>query len=79
MHMLIGKPVLAASLRRKFKLAVPECRDHVTTHEAFEDVLLPRDVEEWRTAVEAWEGDNTNPNPFEVKFDGESSCRFRDV
>lgn len=52
------------------KLAVPECGDHVTGHEALEDVLLPADVEIWRTDIEAWEKDNTKPNPFEPKCEG---------
>ncbi len=55
---------------RKIKLAIPECGDHVTGHEALEDVLIPTDVEMWRTDIEAWEEDNTKPNPFEPKCEG---------
>lgn len=64
---------------RKLKLAVPECRDHVTSHEMLEDVLVPDDVQIWRNDVEAWEADNTKPNPFEVRVDGKQIYRWIDV
>ncbi|KAG1850227.1 hypothetical protein DFJ58DRAFT_716845 [Suillus subalutaceus] len=55
------------SLSRKLKAAVPECDQHVCDFEDFDNALeheRPEQVVEWRLAVERWESDSSQENPF---------------
>ncbi|KAI0695073.1 hypothetical protein C8T65DRAFT_744181 [Cerioporus squamosus] len=58
---------LPSSLLGKIKKAVPE-RDSQVAAFAQYDQALPADSKaQWKSAVEAWESDNTQPNPFFIK------------
>ncbi|KAG2048340.1 hypothetical protein BDR06DRAFT_976099 [Suillus hirtellus] len=58
---------MGVSLSRKLKAAVPECDQHVCDFEDFNNALeheRPKQVAEWRLAVERWESDLSQENPF---------------
>lgn len=58
------------SLLRKIKSAIPERELHVRDFEDFDRTLSqerPNEVETWKSAVEIWEEDRSQPNPFEIK------------
>ncbi len=40
------------------------CAEQIESHHDFEKRLGPTVIEPWRTAVELWEADSSNPNPF---------------
>ncbi|KZP03688.1 hypothetical protein FIBSPDRAFT_915265 [Athelia psychrophila] len=51
-------------LLRKIKEAVEAHDEHIKEFYAFSDTVLAANVIEWTSAVEAWEMDNAQPNPF---------------
>lgn len=53
------------------KDAVPERGEHVWALQQFEGSLPSGHIPIWRTAVELWEADNSNINPFVVTVTGE--------
>ncbi|KAG1788040.1 uncharacterized protein HD556DRAFT_1434199 [Suillus plorans] len=58
---------MGVSLSRKLKAAVPERDQHVRDFEDFDNALQherPEQVAEWRLAVEKWESDSSQENPF---------------
>ncbi|OBZ74530.1 hypothetical protein A0H81_05788 [Grifola frondosa] len=55
-----------SSLLAKIKAAVPERNEHVAAFEEFTSSLPPQNVAEWTALVEAWEHDQSAPNPFEI-------------
>ena len=56
------------SLLTRISKAIPERARHAEAHEEFEKSLVRHgaDVPSWRTAVEAWEIDRRNPNPYKT-------------
>jgi hypothetical protein len=69
---------LGASLLRKLKVAVPERNNHVVDYELFSESLPASSVLEWTDAVEAWEKDNSETNPYVATVKSESDtdiCR----
>lgn len=56
--------VAAPTFLRKIKAAVPERANHVWAFEDLTANLKPESVAEFTVAVEAWEADRTQPNPF---------------
>ena len=47
-----------------------EMAEHTISHEQFEATLSEKNVEEWTLAIENWEKDTSQPNPFEVVASG---------
>jgi hypothetical protein len=45
-------------------MAVPERNDHVLEYEEYSDSLPAASILMWTDAVEAWEEDNSQVNPF---------------
>jgi hypothetical protein len=56
--------LIGTGLLRKLKNAVPEGTEHVWAYHEFTRSLLEDLVAEWRIAVEAWEKDQDEVNPF---------------
>lgn len=50
---------------KKIKVAVPKRTEHVCDYHEFERALPKESVTQWRKAVELWEADNTQVNPFQ--------------
>lgn len=67
MHMSSGPTLL-----RKVKDAVPEKSDQVWAFEQMTASLPPASVATWTSAVELWESDNTQVNPFVVTVKSKS-------
>ena len=59
---------LAVTFLRKVKEAVPAWDEHLLAFEEFNAALPAASTKEWTTCVEAWELDNTKPNPFHAKL-----------
>ncbi|KAG1884889.1 hypothetical protein F4604DRAFT_1878458 [Suillus subluteus] len=58
------------SLLHKIKSAIPERDLHVRDFKDFNHTLSqerPNEVKTWKSAVEIWEEDRSQPNPFEIK------------
>ncbi|KAG1722940.1 uncharacterized protein EDB91DRAFT_1240167 [Suillus paluster] len=58
------------SLLRKIKSAIPERDLHVCDFDDFNHTLSqerPNEVKTWKSAVEIWEEDRSQPNPFKIK------------
>ncbi|KAF7982027.1 hypothetical protein HWV62_30280 [Athelia sp. TMB] len=55
---------MAPTFLRKIKAAVPERADQVEIFEDLSDGLPPQSVAAFTVAVETWEKDKTQPNPF---------------
>ncbi|KAF8228024.1 hypothetical protein L208DRAFT_270288 [Tricholoma matsutake] len=53
---------------RKVKEAVPAWDEHLLAFEEFNAALPVVSTKEWTTCIEAWELDNTKPNPFHAKL-----------
>lgn len=51
---------------KKMQVAVPKRTEHVVAFHEFEQALPKAMTEQWTCAVELWEEDNTNPNPFQT-------------
>lgn len=51
---------------RKLKDAVPERADQVWSFDEMTASLPPASVAAWTSAIELWESDNTQVNPFVV-------------
>jgi hypothetical protein len=66
--------ILAVTFLRKVKEAVPARDQHLLAFEEFNMSLPEASVKEWSTCVEAWEDDNTKPNPFYAALS--SPCLF---
>lgn len=64
--------VAAPTFLRKIKTAVPERADHVWAFEELTANLQPESVAEFTVAVETWEADDTQPNPFVSLAEGRS-------
>ena len=59
-----------ASLLRKIIAAGREMAEHTIDHQQLENTLLPETLSEWTSAVECWEQDTSQPNPFAVTAAG---------
>ncbi|KAF4583702.1 hypothetical protein EYR40_002193 [Pleurotus pulmonarius] len=46
------------------KEAIPQCSTHVENHRELEAHMELATILEWRTLVEAWEADRSQPNPY---------------
>lgn len=71
--------LIAPTFLRKIKAAVPERAEQV---EIFEDLsinLPPQSVATWTVAVEAWEKDKVNTNPFVSVAEGAFAVPVRSV
>ena len=55
------------SLLRKIKEALPQRAEHVHNFNQLESVIDPSQLATWRAEIEAWETDNSKPNPFEPR------------
>ena len=55
---------IGASLLQKLKNAVPWCADTLVDFYEFTESLPAASVLQWTKAVEKWENDNTEVNPF---------------
>ncbi|KAF7980678.1 hypothetical protein HWV62_37111 [Athelia sp. TMB] len=55
---------MAPTFLRKIKTAVPERAEQVEIFEDLSAGLQPQSVATWTVAVEAWEKDKSQPNPF---------------
>ncbi|RDX44783.1 hypothetical protein OH76DRAFT_1538039 [Lentinus brumalis] len=63
-----GKVImLPGYLLNKIKKGVPERNDQVCAFRDYSESLPADVVAAWRTSVEAWEADRTQPNPFFIK------------
>ncbi|KAI0693247.1 hypothetical protein C8T65DRAFT_699285 [Cerioporus squamosus] len=63
-----GKVImLPGYLLNKIKKGVPERNTQVCAFRDYMESLPPDAVAEWRTAVESWEADRSQPNPFFIK------------
>ncbi|KAL1948929.1 hypothetical protein VTO73DRAFT_10735 [Trametes versicolor] len=58
---------MARSLLDKVKKAVPEANLQVAAFEDFNAALPQETTHNWQTAVERWEADRAQPNPFLMK------------
>ncbi|KJA23493.1 hypothetical protein HYPSUDRAFT_137710, partial [Hypholoma sublateritium FD-334 SS-4] len=61
---------LGASLLRKIMAAAREMAEHTIGHQQLESTISERNLTEWTAAVEAWEEDTSQPNPFAVNSTG---------
>lgn len=64
--------IAAPTFLRKIKTAVPDRADHVWAFEELTANLKPESVAEFTVAVEAWEADRKQPNPFVSLAEGNS-------
>jgi hypothetical protein len=64
--------ILGRSLMRKVVEAGECVGDFVLAHQAFEEALRPEDVAKWTNEMEAWEADQTKPNPFKLEVSSKS-------
>lgn len=46
------------------KEAIPQCSTHVENHRELEAHMDLATILQWRTVVEAWEADRSQPNPY---------------
>jgi hypothetical protein len=56
-------------LFRKLVAAIPQRDQHLTDFNDFNDTLVAERLEEvtqWKVAIEGWEADRSQMNPFEV-------------
>ncbi|KAG1787814.1 uncharacterized protein HD556DRAFT_1312409 [Suillus plorans] len=58
---------LGRTLKRKMEEAMKWKREHRAALWDLEATIQPALLDEWRSAIEIWEEDNTSPNPFESK------------
>ncbi|RPD56066.1 hypothetical protein L226DRAFT_546322 [Lentinus tigrinus ALCF2SS1-7] len=58
---------LPATLLKRIKKAVVERNEQVTAFDQFTSTLPSEAMSRWRQAVEAWEADRSQPNPFLLK------------
>lgn len=57
------------SLFRKLVAAIPQRDQHLIDFNDFNDTLVaerPEEVARWKQAIEGWEADRSQTNPFEV-------------
>ncbi|KAG1790350.1 uncharacterized protein HD556DRAFT_1310740 [Suillus plorans] len=57
------------SLLNKIKIAIPERDQHQYDFNEFHNALVderPREITQWKDAIEQWEADHSNPNPFKT-------------
>ncbi|KAJ3503018.1 hypothetical protein NMY22_g18393 [Coprinellus aureogranulatus] len=68
---------LGTSLLKKIERAVFSIAEQYIAHMEMEETLDPKEIEEWKQAVDAWDDDPTNPNPFEftVQFPTQAAVR----
>ena len=59
-----------ASLLRKIMAAAREMAEHTIGHQQLESTISTENIAEWTDAVEAWEKDTSQPNPFAVNSTG---------
>ncbi|KAF4593594.1 hypothetical protein EYR40_008381 [Pleurotus pulmonarius] len=59
-----ASPGVCNTLLRRLKNAVATCAEQIESHYDFEKRLGPAVVTPWRVAVELWEADSSQPNPF---------------
>jgi hypothetical protein len=59
---------LAVTFLRRVKEAVPARDEHLLAFEEFNAALPAASTKEWTACIEAWELDNTKPNPFHAKL-----------
>ena len=59
--------LVGSSLLRKIKGAISEKAIQSQAWEQLSSVLDPREVSVWLAEVEAWEDDNSHPNPFQSR------------
>lgn len=65
---LIYAPMFTgALLLKKIKSAIPELIERTTDFLEFERNIPPEEIASWKSQVERWENDITNPNPFEQR------------
>ncbi|KAG6914738.1 hypothetical protein DXG01_015688 [Tephrocybe rancida] len=57
--------LMGVTLLRKLKEAVIEAHEHRLLHSTFEGSLTSANIESFTLALEAWEADHKQPNPFE--------------
>ncbi|KAF4588911.1 hypothetical protein EYR40_010466 [Pleurotus pulmonarius] len=55
---------LGNTLLRRMKEAIPQCSTHVENHRELEAHMDLAIILQWRTVVEAWEADRSQPNPY---------------
>lgn len=55
---------------KKITVAVPKRTQHMRDFYEFERALPKETVALWTKAVQLWEGDNTQVNPFKTAFKG---------
>lgn len=55
---------------KKITVAVPKRTQHMCDFYEFERALPKETVALWTKAVQLWEGDNTQVNPFKTAFKG---------
>lgn len=59
---------MSVTFLRKVKEAVPAWDEYLLAFEEFNVALPVASTKEWTTCIEAWELDNTKPNPFHAKL-----------
>ncbi|OJT05679.1 hypothetical protein TRAPUB_3497 [Trametes pubescens] len=55
------------SLLKKVKKVVPERDTQIMVFQEYSATLPDETTARWRSVVEAWEADSTQPNPFRLK------------
>lgn len=64
------KPLIGASLHRKMRAAAKDMAEQVIAHHELTSTIPEEAIERWTREVEAWEINNTLPNPYEVTIAG---------
>jgi hypothetical protein len=66
-YWFLRQTLVGSSLLRKIKGAISEKAIQSQAWEQLSSVLDPREVSVWLAEVEAWEDDNSHPNPFQLQ------------
>ncbi len=60
----------AWTLQKRLIVAWAEYREHKELFDAFTVSLVQMNIAEWKAAVEAWEKDQSRPDPYQVEISG---------
>ncbi|TFK81526.1 hypothetical protein K466DRAFT_501978 [Polyporus arcularius HHB13444] len=65
------------TLRDRLILAWAEYHEHKELFDSFTVSLIQMNIAQWKAAVEAWEKDQSLPDPYEVKISGPTQAHIR--
>lgn len=66
--------LLGRTMLKKMVEAVKWAREHSEALAELEKTIQPALIAQWKAEVEAWEEDNSCPNPFESRFSHKCFC-----